>query len=156
MMTSTSLLRGLLLATLLLFAAPGRAEPHVCTLLKAADVTPLLGVAVEGKPNAGACAWQAPGSPRKLVAARMRATGAKAEMAYAGAHDTMGKDPDFKIVELTGVGDKAFAVPASFGVALYAMKGGRILQLQYLAGARGTAKDVEALRRVGKKAAAAL
>jgi len=35
------------------------------------------------------------------------------------------------------------------------MKQGRMFQLQYMTGAAGTAKDVEALRPVAKKAAAA-
>jgi hypothetical protein len=155
MKTSTMLLRGLVVGTLLLGALPGRAQSNSCSLLKPADLNALLGGVAVAKPNAGACAWTAAGSNRKLVAARMKATGPSAEMAYEGARKNSSAEGKFKVTDEAGIGDKAFAVQTSFGVAVYAMKQGRMFQLQYMTGAAGTAKDVEALRPVAKKAAAA-
>ena len=143
------------LGAALLFPRPGRAEGPTCALLAPADVGALLGGAAVANPNGGACQWTAPGSAKKLLAARIKARGPGAEMAYAGARGNAGKDGAERVTDLTGIGDKAFAVQASFGVALFTMKAGRILELQYLTGAAGTPKDVEALRPVAKKAAAA-
>lgn len=147
--------RLLLLAALLLTPASHRAESHVCAVLAPADLKALLGGAVVAAPNGGACKWSAAGSDRKLLAVRVKAKGPGAEMAYAGARQNAGQDGASKVTDLTGVGDKAFAVQASFGVALFTMKGGRLLQLQYWTNAMGTPKDVEALKPVASKAAAA-
>jgi hypothetical protein len=47
--------------------------------------------------------------------------------------------------------DSGGVVPIKFVI----LKGGRVLQLQFWTGARGTAKDRDALRLVARKAAAA-
>ena len=151
----TLLPRCLVLGALLLAALPARAEPNACSLLKPSDLNALLGGVAVAAPNGGACKWTAPGSVKKLVAARLKAKGPGAEMAYQGARKNSGKDPQAKVTDLTGVGDKAFAIQASYGVMLFTMKGGQVLELQ-LFGAPGTPKDVEALRPVAAKAAAAL
>jgi hypothetical protein len=146
-----------LLLSLLLLALPGsaRAEAHACTLLQPADVVPLFGKPVAGKANAGACEWSVGSGPKKLVVARMKKTGADAEMAYAGARKNMAMDPAAKVTDEKGIGDKAFSLQTSFGVSLMALKGGRVLNLMFMAGAPGTEKDVAAMRLVGKKALAA-
>jgi hypothetical protein len=144
------------LAVALLFPRPGLAEGPTCALLGPADLGDLLGGAAVAKPNGGACQWTAPGSAKRLIAARIKARGPGAEMAYAGARSNAGKEGAAVVTDLTGIGDKAFAVQASFGVALFTMKAGKILELQYLTGGAGTLKDVEALRPVARKAAAAL
>jgi hypothetical protein len=155
MPTLRSPLRGLVAGALLLAAAPHRAEPHVCTVLQPADLNALLGGVAAAKPNGGACQWTAAGSTRKVIAVRVKASGPGAEMAYAGARQNADQDGEAKVTDQAGIGDKAFAVQASFGVALFTLKGGRMLQLQYWTNAAGTAKDVEALRPVARKAAAA-
>jgi len=150
-------LRRLLLGSLLLLALPHavRAEAHACTLLQPADLVPLLGKPVAGKANAGACEWSVGGGPKKLIIARMKKTGADAEMAYAGARKNMAMDPSAKVTDEKGIGDKAFSVQTSFGVSLVALKGGRVLNLMFMAGAPGTEKDVAAMRSVARKAVAA-
>lgn len=98
-------------------------------------------------------AWAAAGSARKLIAAKMMAAGPAAEMAFAGARKAAAKDGT--VTDLAGLGDKAFAVLPSFGVALVMLKQGRVLQLQYWTGAAGAAKDLDALLPVARKAIAA-
>jgi len=158
MKPSASSLRRRLFASLLLLAIPitALAEVHACTLLQPADVVPLFAKPVTGKANGGACAWSVEGSPRKLIIARMKGTGPAAEQAYAGARRNTGMDPTAKVTDEKGIGDKAFSVQTSFGVSLIASKGGRLLNLMFMAGAPGTEKDVAAMRQVAKKAVAAL
>ena len=152
--TVALLFGGLALGLLLFSTQPLRAESDGCALLQPADLTTLLGGTSIAKPNAGGCIWTASGNTRKLVALKYRATGPAAEMAFAGARGNAGKDGTV-ITDESGLGDKAFASLPSFGVALVMLKKGRLLQLQYLTGAAGTAKDLEALRPVAKKAIAA-
>jgi hypothetical protein len=147
--------RALALAALLALPHAALAEAHACTLLQPAEVTPLFGKPVAGKPNAGACAWSLEGGPKKLTIARLKKTGPDAEMAYAGARKNAGADPADKVTDEKGIGDKAFSVQTSFGVALIALKGGRVINLMFMAGAPGTEKDVAAMRQVAKKAVAA-
>ncbi len=158
MKPSASSLRLLLVGHLLLLALPraALAEAHACTLLQPADVTPLFARPVVGKANGGACAWSVEGSPRKLIIARMKGTGASAEMAYAGARKNVGMDPTAKVTDEQGIGDKAFSVQTSYGVSLIASKGGRLLNMMFMANAPGTEKDVAAMRQVARKAVAAL
>jgi hypothetical protein len=148
------LLGGLVLGLLLFSAQPLRAESDGCTLLKPADLTTLLGGTPIANPNAGGCSWTVSGSTRKLVAIKYRATGPAAEMAFAGARGNAGKDGEV-VTDEAGLGDKAFSNLTSFGVAVVMFKQGRLLQLQYWTGAAGTAKDLDALRPVAKKAIAA-
>jgi len=123
-------------------------------LLKPADLVTLLGGTPIAKSNPGGCFWTIPDSPRKLVLLNYRATGPAAEMAFAGARGNAGKDGTV-VTDEAGLGAKAFASLPSFGVALVMFKQGRLLQLQYWTGAAGTAKDLQALRPVAKKAIAA-
>jgi hypothetical protein len=95
------------------------------------------------------------GSAKKLTVAAMKATGPAAEMAFTGARQGAAKGGAGTVIDLAGTGDKAFASLESFGVAVVVLKGGRVLQMQFWAGAAGTPKDVEAVRPVAKKAAAA-
>lgn len=147
------LLGGLVLGPLLFFAQPLRAQSDRCALLKPADLTALLGGTPIAKPNAGGCIWAVSGSTRKLLALKYSATGPAATMAFAGARK--GAANGGTVTDEAGLGDKAFASLASFGVALVMLKQGRLLQLQYWMGAAGTAKDLAALRPVAKKAIAA-
>ncbi len=154
---TTSLIRGLVIGSLLLFALPHRAEgkAHACTLLKAADLVPLFGKPVEGKPNGGACAWKPAGAKVQLVAGATKQSSKNPEAAFAGARQAMGKDPDVKVTDETGIGEKAFTAQTPVGVSLIALKGGRVLNLIYSKGTPGTAEEVAAMRLVGAKALAA-
>ena len=131
-------------------AAP---NSDACALLNPADLTTLLGGTPIAKSIRGNCSWTASGSKRKLLAIIYKNTGPNAEMAFAGMRKNVAKDG--KVTDEAGLGDKAFAATASFGVVLMTLKHGQLLQLQYWTGAAGTAKDIEALRPVAKKAIAA-
>ena len=60
-----------------------------------------------------------------------------------------------KVSDETGIGDKAFSSQVSFGAVFMVLKQGRMLQLQYWTGGKGTSQDVAALRPLVKKAVAA-
>ena len=145
----------LALGALLCAVPQARAETPNCALLKPADLAKLLGGAATEKQKGGSCTWTAPGGKRMLVVARMQATGAPAEQAYAGARKNADKEGAGMVVEEPGLADKAFSVRTSLGVTLVAVKQGRLIQLQLATGAPGTPGDVEALRPVAGKALAA-
>jgi hypothetical protein len=148
------LLGGLVLGLLVFSTQPLRAESDGCALLKPADLTTLLGGTPTANPNASGCNWTASGSARKLVAIKYKATGQAAEMAFTGFRGNVARNGAV-VTDEAGLGDKAFASLESFGVAMVMVKQGRLLQLQYWTGAAGTAKDLQALRPVAKKAIAA-
>jgi hypothetical protein len=89
------------------------------------------------------------------VVAALEETGPAAHDAYAAARAAAGKDAKATVSDEAGLGDRAFAARTRFGVALFMLKGGRLLQLQYWSGGPGTAKDLAALRPVAVKAVAA-
>jgi hypothetical protein len=151
MIVRPALLGALALGALLATASPARAESLNCALLKPEDVAGLLGGQVVEKQAGGACTWTATAGKKKVVASSMQATGAPAENAYAGARKNASHEGKGKVIDEKGMGDKAFTVRTDYGVALVAIKKGRLLQLQYWAEAPGTPQDVEALRPVARK-----
>ena len=155
MKTPTLLRSGLVAAALLLSTQPLRAQADACSMLKPADLTPLLGATPAATPNPSSCLWKAGDGTRKLSLSKMKATGPSAEMAFMGARQGASRGGEGKVTDETGIGDKAFAALTSFGVAFVVLKQGRVMQLQYYTGGEGTAKDVDALRPVAKKAVAA-
>ena len=132
-------------------AAPN--SDDACALLKPADLTTLLGGTPIATNNRGNCSWTASGSTKKLLVLKYKIAGPGAEMAFAGMRKNIAKGD--KVTDEAGFGDKAFASQASFGVVMMIIKQGRLLQLQYHTGAAGTAKDLNALRPIAKKAVAA-
>ncbi len=144
-------LRPLALGALLAAASPARADTLNCALLKPEEVTGLLGGPVVEKQAGGACTWAATSSKKKVIASTMRATGAPALSAFAGARKNASRQGNGKVVDEPGLGDQAFTVQTDYGVALVAIKKGRLLQLQYWSGAPGTPQDLEALRPVAHK-----
>lgn len=148
------LLGGIVVGLLLFSARPLLAASEGCALLKPADLTALLGGTPIAKPTAGACNWTVPGTSRKLVATRLKATGNIAKMEFAAVRNGAVKGGKV-VTDVAGLGDKAFASHESFGVVLMILKQGRVLQLQYWTGAAGAAKDLNALRPIAKKAIAA-
>lgn len=97
----------------------------------------------------------AAGTAKRLIATRMRAAGPAAVTVYASARKSAAKAGAGTLTDEAGLGDKAFASLQSFGVVLVMLKQDRILQLQYWTGAAGTARDLEVLRPVAKKAISA-
>ena len=149
------LLGGLVLCSLLLPVRVLRAQSGGCGLLKPADLTTLLGGTVVAKPVGNACNWSTASGTKKLLSIAPKAAGPAAAMAFAGARKGAAKGGAVTVTDETGLGDKAFASLTSFGVVVMMLKQGRMLQLQYHAGAAGTAKDLDTLRPVAKKAIAA-
>src|SRR5664279_112896 len=129
--------RPLLACVISLFIASGfstaiaGSDPDACTLLKASDLTTLLGGTPIANSNVTACRWTASGSNKKLIVAKMNLHG-KEEMAYAGARQNAQKGGS-KVTDEAGLGDKAFLVVEDSGIAiLMIIKQGRLLQLQYV------------------------
>ena len=148
------LLGGIVVGLMLFSAQPLLAASEGCGLLKPADLNALLGGTPIAKPNGGACNWTVPGTSRKLIAAKLKATGKTAKMEFAAARKGAAKVGRI-VTDVAGLGDKAFASLEPYGVALMMLKKDRVLQLQYWTGAAGTAKDLDALRPIAKKAIAA-
>jgi hypothetical protein len=164
-MTPMSLpLRALLVGAVLAAAAPSRAETaaapgpgfDACKLLTAAEVNLLLVGKATGKLSGSACTWTTPLNPRGLIVAVSKDSGRAAETSYAAVRAGAAKDAKVTITDEQGLGDRAFAAQTNFGIALFVVKKGRLLQLQYWAGGPGKPKDLEALRPVVLKALAAL
>ena len=63
-------------------------------------------------------------------------------MAYMGAHQGAQAADNAKVIDETGIGDKAFSSTASFGAFFVVLKHGRVLQIQYWTGGLGTSQDV--------------
>ena len=156
--TAVSQLRASLLASIILGAFVVRAQPlfaqtDVCGLVKAADVAALLGGTPTPTPQGTSCVWRV-AAPQRTLGVLTYSSGVQGEMVFAGARKGAERDAASKIADENGLGDKAFSVTPSFGAAFVMLKGGRVLQLQYLTGARGTPKDRDALRVVARNAIA--
>lgn len=151
-------LAGLAFAASLLLAHPAPAATDAASLLKAGDVAGLVGGAPACKPGprGSTCSWTGAKAGHKLFVLTYAAMqGVPSEAAYMGARQQAAADEDVKIADETGIGDRAFSAQVSFGAVFVALKHGRMLQLQYHAGGKGTPADVAALRPVMRKAAAA-
>lgn len=121
-----------------------------CALLNPDDLSSLLGGTATGKPKGDICNWTASGSTASLTTIKYPRTGMDAEMSFASARKNAASGGP--ITDETGLGDKAFARLGATGVVLVIIKQGRLFQMQYKTGAAGTAKDLDALRPVAKKA----
>lgn len=150
----TALVAALLLAALGLRGRPLSAQADKCSFVKAPDVAVLLGGTLAPTPPGGTCGWKSADSKRKLLVLTYSKQ-LPGEMAYAGARKNLGGDKDTKVLDEAGIGDKAFSITASFGASFIMLKRGRMLQLQFWTGAKGTEKDQDALRVLARKAIAA-
>ena len=144
----------LMLATLAVHAEPAAPQPThgACALIKPEDLKALFGTTPAGDSKKGACTWSVSGSPNKLITTKFPDTGMAAEMAYSNAEKNAAKGGE--IINLKGLGDKAFARFNRIGVVLITIKNGTLLQLIYATGAVGTQKELDALQPVAMKAIA--
>ena len=128
-------------------------QVDACSLVKAADVAELLGepATCSPAPKGTSSVWQGTDPQRKL-AILTYSNRAPGEMVYMGAQNGAMKDTKAKFADEPGLGDKAFSITSSFGAAFVMLKGGRVLQLQFLTGAQGAAEDRDALRTIARKA----
>jgi hypothetical protein len=133
------------------------AQTNACALLGAGDVAPLLGGTPThtSTPEGLTCTWTGAYAGRKLIVLTTKNRGVPGEVAFMGARRGAESEENAKVIDETGIGDKAFSGEVSFGVVFMVLKQGRLLQLQYWTGAQGTSQDVAALRPIAAKAAAA-
>lgn len=123
-----------------------------CALLKAEDLTKLLGANPVSSSKKGACTWAVSGKPNKLITTKFPEEGMAAEMAYYNAEKNASKGG--QVISVSGLGDKGFARLNKIGVVLITIKNGKLLQMIYATGAEGTEKDLDALKPVATKAIA--
>lgn len=152
----TFILGALVFAILLLNSAPLAAETDACALLKAADVAPLLGGTPTNTttPERMTCTWTGSNAKHKLLILTYKDR-VPGDVLFMGARQGAQAQEGVKVSDETGIGDRAFSAQESFGAVFMVLKHGRVLQLQYWTGGRGTSQDVAALRAVVKKAVAA-
>lgn len=141
----------LMLATL---AVHAESQPThgACALVKAEDLKALMGAVPSGESKKGACTWSVAGSATKLITTKFPDTGMAAEMAYSNAQKNAAKGGE--IINLKGLGDRAFARFNRAGVVLITIKNGTLLQMIYATGKLGTQKELDALQPVALKAIA--
>lgn len=147
----------LVLAAGALAPRPALAATNAASLIKAADAASLVGASpvVKGSPQGGTCTWTGAKAGHKLLVLTYAMKGVPGDAAYMGARRQAGADGNAKIADETGMGERAFSAETSFGAVFVALKQGRVLQLQYWTGSKGTPADVVALRPVMRKAVAA-
>jgi hypothetical protein len=146
------------IAALLLVPRTAPAATDACSLLKAGDVAALVGAspACKPAPRGTSCAWTGAKAGRKVIVLTYAAIpGVPPEAAYMGARRQSAAGGDAKIADEAGIGERAFSGQVSFGAVMVALKQGRMIQLQYWTGSKGTSADVAALRPVMRKAVAA-
>jgi hypothetical protein len=140
-------------------ALPGLlpAQTDACALVKAGDAAALVGGTPVSKPSpqGGTCTWTGSIAGHKLNILTYKNTRVPGEMAFLGAQQGAQADHDVKVSNEGGLGDKAFSATTSFGAIFVVLKQGRLLQIQYMTGSRGTIQDVAALRPIVQKAVAA-
>ncbi|MEP6763085.1 MAG: hypothetical protein ABJB66_02180 [Gemmatimonadaceae bacterium] len=127
----------------------------VCSYLTEDEVKPVLGSELQPTfSTAGHCTWAAKSGGKQIVLITMRTAGEAAEHAfdYALANPIKGAD---KGVVQSGFGDKSFAMMLDRGVQIDVLKNKKMMQVQYLTGAHGTAADLEKLKPIATKAIAA-
>jgi len=140
--------------------SPDKTKPDPCALLKPDDLTKLLGATPIAKSTRGGdgCSWTASGSKREFNAIIDKLTGPDTETVFMfGRTFAMdaAKSGGVTVTDEAGLGDKAFSSMDSSGVVLTIIKRGRLLHLHYF-NIGATAKDLDALRPVAKKAIEAL
>jgi hypothetical protein len=140
----------LMVAALAVHAEPAAPTHGACALLKPEDVTALLGSTPVAKSKNDTCTWTVSGSPNKLIIAKYPETGMLADMGYSTAQKSAAKGGT--VVNVQGVGERAFARLNQSGVLLVTIKQGKLLQVLYSPGAAGTDKDLDALKPVAAKA----
>ncbi len=126
---------------------PLLAQANACTLVSTGDAAALLGGSPTQKPTpgGGACAWVGTDGRHKLaVLTYKNRPGAPPGMICMGARKNA-ESEHADVSDEAGMGDRAFSAPVSFGAIMVAIKHGRVIQMQYWTGARGTTRDVTTL-----------
>ena len=135
------------------------AQADECALITPADAAPILGGEKKAHtlgPGVG-CTWGGAGSGgvnnHSVMILTPQETASPAGKRFASDERNALAHPEKARLE-HGLGDKAYSQLASYGVKIVILKGGRILQLQFVTGKPGTAEQLVLLREVAKKAAA--
>jgi hypothetical protein len=137
---------------------PASSASKACGLLTPADVKPLLGAAKQPKPieAVNGCTWGGAGSgPPNNFALMITAPASSTAAEYQQIKAMELKNHPDRVSKEPGLGGEAFGEITSYGARIVVLKGGRMLQIQFTTGKKGTAAQLDALRAVAKKATAA-
>lgn len=143
-------------AMLMIAALAVHAEPQpthgACALIKAEDLKALMGEVPSYSSKKGSCTWSVASKPTKLITTKFPDEGMAAEMAYSNIQKNASIGGE--IINVKGLGDKAFARFNKIGVVLVTIKNGTLLQMMYATGSMGTQKELDALQPIAVKAIA--
>lgn len=148
-------------------------EFHMCGLLTAQDVAPIVGVRPASQETKGGstCLWGDPGNdpnkPRLLIQAPSFDQGNN-DPVLGGSTPIQGRlEASFKANRTQAFSDKsehakdepqlgktAFSALTDYGVEIVILRKKGLLNIQFMTGKRGTPEDVEAIRKLAAKVAA--
>ena len=136
---------------------PAAAQGSACSLLKAADVAGLVGGTPVNKatPEGMVCTWTGAKAGKKVAILTYKNRGVPPDAAFQGARHSIQSHAEANVQDEAGIGERAFSGQVPFGAVFVVLKKGKVFQVQYWTGAKGTSQDVTALRPIARKAAAA-
>jgi hypothetical protein len=148
-------------------------EVHICSLLTAADVAPIVGLRQTSQETTGGstCLWGDPGNdpnkPRLLIQAPAFLVNGRDPSNGPVPGDQDRLESSFKVNRKQAFDDKsahakderelgkfAFSALTDDGVEIIILKRNSVLNIRLMTGKRGTPENVEAIRKVAAKVAA--
>jgi len=148
-------------------------EIHVCSLLTADDVAPIVGVKQLSQETKGGttCMWGDPGNdPAKLrlliqaptftqtdvdpVEGAVTPNRERMEASFKANRKQAFDDKNSHAKDELQLGKTAFSALTDDGVEIIILKKSRLLNIHYMTGKLGTPENIEAIRKVAAKVAA--
>jgi hypothetical protein len=139
-------------------AQKGKARDlHMCSLLTASDVTPIVGAGQMAQETKGglSCMWGDPGTdpnkPRLLIQAP--AFSATSEMSFKANRSQAFDDKTSQAKNEPELGKNAFSALMDDGAGIIILKKEALLNIHLMTGKRGVPENVDAIRKVAVKVA---
>jgi hypothetical protein len=145
-------------------------EVHVCGLLTALDVAPIVGARQTSQETKSGttCVWGEPGNdpskPRLLIQVPAFALGtndpmlggsvstrARMEASFRANRKQTFDDKSAQAKDEPRLGKNAFSALTGDGVEIVIMEKNRLLNIQFMTGKRGTSQDLDAIRRLARR-----
>ena len=141
-----------------LFAQKKAPEVHTCSLLTESDVAPIIGAKQLAQETKGGmtCMWVDPGNdPNKLrLLIQAPAFSATSEMSFKANRKQAFDDKTSQAKDEPQLGKNAFSALMDDGAEIIILKKNALLNIRFLSGKRGTAENVDAIRKIALKVAA--
>jgi hypothetical protein len=132
-------------------------EIHMCTLLTANDVTPIVGAGQMVQETKGglSCMWGDPGmDPNKTrLLIQAPAFSATSEMSFKANRKQAFDDKDSQAKNEPELGKNAFSALMDDGAGIIILKKEALLNIHLMTGKRGVPENVDAIRKVAVKVA---